>query len=305
VQELFSYNGFQWAHADLTVKTNAPPAVKASSLVGYPWPTDNVKQVSYLDGSGQLHELSIVAGQQWEHANLSSIATAPPARAGSALTGYQWTVGSSKQVTYLDDQYHLIELSVEKGKTWKKADPTQDTGAPAAVPGSALSGYQWVVGGSKQVAYFDSAGHVHELSVELGKNWSAADLTQEATAPAAVSGSALSGYEWTAGKSKQVVYLDVEGHVHELFIVKGGQWEHADLTAKTGASGAAKGSALTGYDWVTGASKQVSYLDGVGHLHQLRVAVGGAWGHTDLTAASAAPGAVAGSPLAGYQLVDG
>ena len=42
------------------------------------------------------------------------------------------------------------------------------------------------------------------------------------------------GYSWEAGQSKQVVYLK-NGHIHELSVVKGGAWQHADLTAMTGA----------------------------------------------------------------------
>ena len=113
--------------------------------------------------------------------------------------------------------------------------------------------------------------------------------------------STLVGYEWSAGNSKQVAYLDGAGHVHELWIVHGGHWAHADLTSLAGAPPAASGSALSGNGWTAGRSKQVMYLDAGHHVHQLRIASGGAWGHTDLTAGSGAPAMVAGSPLSSYQ----
>ena len=43
------------------------------------------------------------------------------------------------------------------------------------------------------------------------------------------------GYSWEVGQSKQVVYRTADGHIHELYVVKGGAWQHADLTAITGA----------------------------------------------------------------------
>jgi hypothetical protein len=63
-----------------------------------------------------------------------------------------------------------------------------------------------------------------------------------------VAGSPLSGYEWAAGNSKQVVYLDGAGHVHELFVTTGA-WAHADLSALAGAPPAVAGSPLSGYQW--------------------------------------------------------
>jgi hypothetical protein len=38
-----------------------------------------------------------------------------------------------------------------------------------------------------------------------------------------------------AGQSKQVVYGTNDGHIHELFVIKGGTWQYADLIAITGA----------------------------------------------------------------------
>jgi len=43
-------------------------------------------------------------------------------------------------------------------------------------------------------------------------------------------------------------------------------------------------------------------LDGAGHVHELYVVAGGrGWAHADLSALTAAPAAVAGSRLSGYQ----
>ena len=45
----------------------------------------------------------------------------------------------------------------------------------------------------------------------------------------------ISGYAWENGRTKQVVYLTSDGHIHELFVAVGGAWDHADLTQLTGA----------------------------------------------------------------------
>ena len=113
-------------------------------------------------------------------------------------------------------------------------------------------------------------------------------------------GPALAAYSWEVGGSKQVVYLDAMGHVHELYVTLGGTWADADLTSRAGAQPAVPlqpngvGTGLSAYSWEVGPSKQVVYGDNAGHVH------GGSWAHADLT--EIAPGAIGGGwPLVGYQ----
>ena len=94
-------------------------------------------------------------------------------------------------------------------------------------------GYSWEAGRSKQVVYRTAGGHIHELYVIKGGTWQHADLTAIAGAPPATD--VINGYSWEAGRSKQVVYRTAGGHIHELYVIKGGTWQHADLTAITGA----------------------------------------------------------------------
>ncbi|HET8853623.1 MAG TPA: hypothetical protein VFN02_13965, partial [Ktedonobacteraceae bacterium] len=109
------------------------------------------------------------------------------------------------------------------------------TGAPLA-EGSALAGYAWETGGSKQVVYVGSDRHISELSYSAGSTWRHSDLTQLVGAPQA-SDDLVVGYEWTAQFAKQVVYLDTREnpHIHELMLKHGGSWQHMDLTRLTDA----------------------------------------------------------------------
>ena len=59
---------------------------------------------------------------------------------------------------------------------------------------------------------------VHELYVRTGRGWAHADLTSMTGSPNAAAGSALSGYGWYTGGSKQVVFATADNHVHELFM---------------------------------------------------------------------------------------
>jgi len=96
-----------------------------------------------------------------------------------------------------------------------------------------LVGYGWNADRAKQVAYRTADGHIHELSVVLGSNWSHADLTALASAPPA--DLEYTGFAFEAQRSKQVAYRTLDGHIHELSVVLGSNWSHADLSNLTGA----------------------------------------------------------------------
>ena len=123
------------------------------------------------------------------------------------LCGYDWPQGGTKQVVYVDDQGHVIELVEGLESPWQSADLTELTGAPPP-DGTALAGYAWSSGGTKQVAYVDSQGHVIELFVAAGNSWQWVDLTELTGAPPP-GDTALAGYDWYRGNTKQVVYVDI------------------------------------------------------------------------------------------------
>ncbi len=170
------------------------------------------------------------------------------------LYGYDWPHGGTKQVVFVDDQGHVIELEMGLDSPWQSADLTELTGAPP--PGGIdLVGYPWTEGGTKQVAYVDNRKHVIELFVASGCPWKWVDLSELTGAPLPGS-TALAGYDWYNGKTKQVVYVDGRGHVIELYIGVGDAWQWADLRELTGAPPPSD-TVLVGYSWLAGGTKQV------------------------------------------------
>ena len=270
------------------------------NLYGYDWPQGGTKQIAYVDGQSHVMELLLGFGDPWQSADLTALTGAPLA-SGSALAGYPWSVGGTKQVVYSDQQGHIIELFVARESPWQSADLTALTGAPPP-SGSALAGYPWSAGGTKQVAYVDGQGHVIELFVAEGSLWQWVDLSVLTGAPPA-NGSALAGYDWPNGQTKQVAYVDGQGHVIELFVARGSPWQWVDLTILTGAP-PPSGSALAGYSWSAGGTKQVVYSDQQSHIIELFVARESPWQWVDLTALTEAPLAEQGS-LAGYDWPNG
>ncbi len=83
----------------------------------------------------------------------------------------------------------------------------------------------------------------------------------------------MPGFSWEAGQSKQVVFRTSNKHIHELSVIKGGTWQHADLTAITGAPPVK--FLDNGYGWEAGQSKQVVFQTVTGHIHELYMIKGG------------------------------
>jgi hypothetical protein len=113
-------------------------------------------------------ELFVSSGNLWRWADLSEL-TAAPLPCSISLVGYDWYNGKTKQVAYVDDRRHLIELFVATGNPWQWVDLTELTGAPLPVQGS-LAGYDWLNGNTKQLVYGDEQGHVIELWGGFGAN---------------------------------------------------------------------------------------------------------------------------------------
>lgn len=300
IREMFVKEGDVWQEHDLTAKTNAPKASDKSPLVGYSWTTGNTKQIVYMDRNRHIQELYTGVYNRWECTDLTALTHAPLVD-GTALCGFEWTAGNTKQVAYVDHNYHIQEMHVGPGGYWQIADLTQLTGAPLA-EGTHIVGYDWPAGSSKQIVYIDNQGHIIELCIGIGGQWHFTNITELTGAPPADRGNlgpSLTAFAWEAGNSKQIIYQDCNEHLMEMYVTTGGQWQLVDLTKVAQAPLANSIGGIAGYDWPTGRSKQVIYVDSNYHIQELHVSENDYWHCADLTAATCAPRVQEG-PITGF-----
>jgi hypothetical protein len=289
IHELYVATGGSWAAADLTVLTGAPPAYEGV-LTAFAWNAGGTKQIAYRSADGHIRELHVGVGGTWAAADLTQKYGAPSTAVpgGFNISGFEWQ--GLKEIVYVSNG-NIYELYIAKGSTWKHANLTTTSGAPYAMYEN-LHGFAWAPGKTKQVVFTTSDRHIHELYVGPGGTWQHADLTQITKSPILLDVNfAFTAYSWDAGATKQVAYLGLGGHIHELYVGTDGIWRHADLTQAVGAPlpTQAAGARVFGYQWPKEASKHVLYPSDDGHIHQLSVKQGGAWKHVDLTTNSGAP----------------
>ena len=261
------------------------------------WADAKYQHLVYLPADGHVHELyAHLAGGGWRENDLTTVARASAALAGSALSS--WVDPKYQHVAYMSADGHLHELYFRlSGGRWADNDLTTVARTPAALAGSALS--SWVDPKYQHVAYMSADGHLHELYFRLsGGRRADNDLTTAARAPAALAGSALSS--WVDPKYQHVAYMSADGHLHELYFrLSGGRWADNDLTTVARTPAALAGSALS--SWVDPKYQHVAYMSADGHLHELYFRLsGGRRADNDLTTAARAPAALVGSALSSW-----
>jgi hypothetical protein len=99
------------------------------------------------------------------------------------------------------------------------------------VPGGRNINAYFMSDNSQHVNYIDAGGHIHELYCGPGTCWKDNDLTIATPAPAptpAKWGSPVTSYAMSDG-TQHVFYIDVNGHVREIYYLPGTGWRANDL----------------------------------------------------------------------------
>ncbi len=293
VHELYFHPGGAWVDNDLTFVAKGTSAAPSSTLDGY-WGSDSSQHVNFIDINGHVHELYFHPGGTWVDNDLTLTAKGSSAAPGSELDAY-WGSDNSQHVNFVSIDGHVHELYFHPGGAWVDNDLTSTAKGTAAAAtrsnprgrfhsvatGSALGGY-WGSDSSQHVNFMSIDGHVHELYFRPGSTWVDNDLTATAKGALGAPGSALDSY-WGSDNSQHVNFVDINGHVHELYFRSGSTWVDNDLTVTAKGTFAAAGSALHAY-WGSDNSQHVNFLSVDGHVHELYIAPGSVWVDNDLSA---------------------
>jgi hypothetical protein len=273
---------------DLNLLESGAPLPATNSAVGT-WDFYNTDPQAlytlYFGANGHLETMYEQASPQsgsWSFEDLSSLAGAPAAASGSSLATLIHS--GTPHAYYIGADSHVHEIYSPTASHWLPVDMTTAAGAPVPAVGSALAAW---VGGSYELVYYTTAsGHVLELySRDQGATWSYTDVTTAASAPIAVGGSTLVGYE--DGNTAHLYYFTSAGHVQELR-TSGTAWVTFDLTTLSSAPLPANTSSLAGY--TGGGWDFVYYLAPSGQVQELFASSNGnTWGTTDITNAAGAP----------------
>lgn len=257
-------DGGSWKKGDLSQLAGAQGAQGNPCACATGTQGRQVARVIYRSGDGHVHEVRLEGGS-WKKADLSDLA-GTPAAAGDPLV-YVTRDGSNEtvRVVYLGSDAHIHEVRLEGNGPWKKADLSDQIGAPDAASGP----FAYAPDDLPRVIFRGVDNHVHELRLE-GGSWKKGDLTALAGAPDA-QGQPYAYASPDGSKSiPRVVHRSGDGHIVELRL-EDGSWKKGNLTDMTGAPAAAGDP--VGY---LGSSDshpipRVLYRTGNGHIQELRL----------------------------------
>jgi len=241
----------------------------------------------------------------WSNTDLTAATGSPLAAAGTSLVAFYDESSGIDHIVYLATNGHVGFLSFDStSSSWKFSDATAASGSTPAAAGSALAAYQDAssLPASLDVVYVGTNQHVNQLSLNPTTSvWSNQDLTALTGNTLAAAGSALSATQGVVKFNRHIMYLGTNAHVYQLwFNASAATWTNQDLTAGTGGTLAASGSALALFFDSFG-GEHVAYLGRNQHVYQLYWNdATGAWSNQDLTAATGNTLAAAGSPLVGF-----
>ncbi len=270
VNEVRLESGQSWKGADLTHLAGAPDA--ASDPFGYVTSFDShsTARVVYRSRDGHVHEIRLEAGGSWKGADLTALAGAPNAQTDPFAYVTDDDGRQTARVIYLGQDSHIHEVRLEAGQSWKGADLThQASGANGeGNPAAYLTHFDGA--STARVVYRGRDAHIHELRLQAGQSWKAADLTHLAGGPGAASDPF--GYVTSFGTpAARVIYIGQDSHVHELRLESGGSWKKADLTALAGSADGEGMPFAYVTDFNNNPTPRVLYRAGNGHIEELRL----------------------------------
>ncbi|HTZ83693.1 MAG TPA: winged helix-turn-helix domain-containing protein [Candidatus Acidoferrales bacterium] len=222
----------------------------------------------------------------------------PAAARGTGIASFVNTLNHQPEVFYVTQgQQHIEEVSV---LGFVPTDLNIATGAPAAVPGSSLSGFIDECAQTDNVFYVGEDHHIHLLTSSVGTGWTTQDLTSLTHNRTSFGGTLFALANREAG---QVFYFQSDHHVHQLWRWSGcpgrypfDGWHSADLNRanKEDAPAAIDGSGLSVLTDLQSEKQDVFYVDSHNHLQGLFF-VKISWTNIDVTRESGAPALGAGS----------
>jgi hypothetical protein len=296
---LLAYNGTSEVNVDVTAATGG----QSNAFAGTPFVRMySSNGFSYLGTDGNVwwtwNNSSATTVSGWKVMNLTKNAGAPTAATGSTLLGYTDPVSGNGNTYYVGSDQHVHVLAYN-GTSAVNVDITAVTTGPNAVAGTPFVRMY----GSNGFSYLGTDGNVwwtwNNSSASTASGWKVTNLTVNAGAPIAATGSTLLGYTDPVSGNGNTYYVGSDQHIH-LLAYNGTSEVNVDVTAATGGPNAVAG---TPFVQMYG-SNGFSYLGTDGNVwwtwnNSSATTVSG-WKLTNLTKNAGAPFAITGSTLLGY-----
>jgi hypothetical protein len=228
IHELWWDGSSKWHHHDHTADLGHPVS---HNPFGYEFsgPWGGQQFIVYAAVDGQIRELRWDAHDgRWHHWSLheaigpqtAPLALWPPT---AYVVNSQWR---QRHVLYVGTDNLVRDFYWEPSGHWHLGTLT---GAATNSPANGIpTGF--ALGAEQFVHYRGTDSHIHQVSWDPNAGWRPRDLTDNFGGPLAAD-APPTGYVFNG--ELHVQYLGIDSHIHEYW--SDGNWQHQDLTIRTGA----------------------------------------------------------------------
>jgi RHS repeat-associated protein len=220
--------------------------------------------------------------------------------AGQDLTiltgGAQFSVGkpssfagdavSPQHVFFTDVNKHVHEQWLDSAAQWHDQDVTSASGSSVTNTCGVVTSFAIPGSGSLEHVFFvDASQHIREQYTDAIGQWHNRDITAVSGAATTPSGCGVSGFATPNSTSPEhLVYIDTNGHVHEVWADSTGNWHERDNTVTYGTPVVAQNTNPVFFAGNTSAPEHLLYVDANQHIREQYSDSGGIWHDQDLTA---------------------
>jgi hypothetical protein len=238
-----------WTNQDLTAITGNVLTASNSKIASVFNSLDGSSYVFYEGTNQHIYELFCCSTAGWVNADLTAITGNRLGASGTDLTAFATNTVNTNPVfvLYLDTNHHVntIYWGLDNGN-WLNLDLTTLTGANPASSSSNLASI-YAADGSTHIFYEGSDQDINQLYCCVSTGWGNQDLTAATGNTPAAAGSKLSALAPATGSIGELVFYEgTDQYIYATYYSNSlSGWQTQDLSASTGNTLAAAGSALT------------------------------------------------------------
>ena len=207
-------------------------------------------------------------------------------RVFAAITLFSSTLFAQNilRINYIGADSHLYQFYLADS-SWRVQDTTAIVDGAPVSSASPVASVNDSINNVIRIDYVGTDSHIHESFI-AGGNWGTQDITAITGGTPVAPGGRIATIVDTINNAFRIDYAGADSHIHEAFIVNG-TWGTQDITAITGATPVASGTAITSIvDSMNGAFR-IDYAGIDSHIHEAFI-VNGKWGTQDVTAITGA-----------------
>lgn len=193
---------------------------------------------------------------------------------------------SPQHVFFTDANKHVHEQWLDSAATWHDQDVTIASGSSVTNTCGVVTSFALPGSSSLEHVFFvDASQHIREQYTDAIGQWHNRDITAVSGAATTPWGCGISGFSTPNSSSPEhLVYIDTNGHVHEVWADSTGNWHERDNTVAYGTPAVAQNTNPVFFAGNTSAPEHLLYVDASQHIREQYSDSGGLWHDQDLTA---------------------